>query len=236
MECPRDLSLLGPYFLGILGGAVGRPSSFCTAAFMPLPCRRQQPQRPCFWLLQVQPWFVSNCNAPMLEILVLLCHEEQGPRGQSEGKLVFHMFASLRVVAVFILWAEMQEHDREWCRKTRPFSFGLKGPRALEGSPGLAALVETTQQRGMWPHKGHGRSPATDCRHEQSHRNVQSHRRSHTSSQAQGLHTQMSLCVGLACQMSLQGVDTHGHIHGPDHAQRNTGTCPYSLPISGARH
>lgn len=193
LECPGDLSLLAPYFLGIFGGAVGRPSPCCTGALVALPCRGQQPQRPCVWLLWVQPWLVSNCSAPVLETSVLLCHEEQGPRGQGEGKLVFLMSASLRVVAVFVLQDEMQEHDREWYHKTQPFFFGLKGPRALKGSPGLAALVETTQQRDMWPHKGHGCSPATDCRHEQSHRNVQSHTCSHTCSQAQGLHTQMSL-------------------------------------------
>lgn len=47
-----------------------------------------------------------------LETLVLLWHEKQGPRGQSEEKLVFHMSSPLRVIAVFILQAEMQEHDR----------------------------------------------------------------------------------------------------------------------------
>lgn len=59
------------------------------------------------------------------------------------------------------------KHDRKWCHKTWPSFFGLKGPRALKGSPGLVSLVETTQQRDLWPHKGHGCSPATDCRHEQ---------------------------------------------------------------------
>lgn len=39
LECPRDLSLLGPNFLGIPGGAVVRPSPCCTAAIMALPCR-----------------------------------------------------------------------------------------------------------------------------------------------------------------------------------------------------
>lgn len=93
---------------------------------------------------------------------------------------MFHTSAPLRVVAVFILQAEMHEHDRELCHKTWPFFFGLKGPRALKGSPGLAAVMETPQQRDMWPHKGHGCSAATACRHEQSHRNVQSHTCSHT--------------------------------------------------------
>lgn len=147
-----QVSLLGPYFLGIPGGAVGRPSPCCTTAFMALPCRgTTAPKalcvRGCFG-------FSPGLSAAVmlqgrLETLALLWHEKQGARGQSEGKLVFHTSAPLRVVVVFIRQAEMQEHDREWCHKTWPFSFGLQGPRALEGSPGLAALVETTQQKDV---------------------------------------------------------------------------------------
>lgn len=43
-----------------------------------------------------------------LETLVVLWHEKQGPRGQSEEKLVFLTSAPLRVVAVFILQAEIE--------------------------------------------------------------------------------------------------------------------------------
>lgn len=156
----------------------------------------QQPQRLCVWLLLVQPWF----SAPVmlqgrLEILVLLWHEKQSPRGQSEGKLVFHTPAPLRVVAVFILQAETQEHDREWCHKTWPFFFGLQGPRAFKGSPGLAALVETTQQRDMWPHKGHGCSPATDCRHEQRPQEcAKPHMLTHVLPGTGSTHTDVPVC------------------------------------------
>lgn len=126
LECPRDLSLLEPYFLGsqgVLWGdplrAAQLPSWLCLAG-------EQQPQGPLCGCFRFSPSLSATVMLEgRLETLVLLQHEKQGPRGQSEGELMFHMSAPLRVVAVFILQAEMQDDDRECCHKMWPFFCGL---------------------------------------------------------------------------------------------------------------
>lgn len=114
LECPRDLSLLGPYFLGIPGCAVEDPLHAAQLPSWLCLAGDNSPKGPACGCFGFSPGLsVTVMLQGRLEILVLLWHEKQGPRGQSEGKLVFHMSAPLRVVAVFIPQAEMQEQDRE---------------------------------------------------------------------------------------------------------------------------
>lgn len=113
-SAPRDLSLLGPYFLGIAGCAVEDPLHAAQLPSWLCLAGDNSPKGPACGCFGFSPGLsVTVMLQGRLEILVLLWHEKQGPRGQSEGKLVFHMSAPLRVVAVFIPQAEMQEQDRE---------------------------------------------------------------------------------------------------------------------------
>lgn len=105
------------------------------------------------------------------------------------------------------------------------FSLGCKGHELSRGALGWLLWWKPPNRETC----GHTR--ATDALQpltagmSKGHRNVQSHTCSHTCSQAQGLHTQMSLCVGLACSdIPAGGGHTQSHIHGPEHAQQNTGT------------
>lgn len=96
---------------GVLGGdplhAAQLPSWLCLAG-------DNSPKGPVCGCFGFSPGLSATVMLQgRLEILVLLWHEKQGPRGQSEGKLVFHMSAPLRLVAAFIPQAEMQEHDTE---------------------------------------------------------------------------------------------------------------------------
>lgn len=126
----------------------------------------------------------------------------------------------------------------EWYHKTWPFSFGLKEPLELpRGAPSQLLWWKPPQHRGTCGHSGATDTlqPLTAGMSENTGM-CKATRVSGTwcASSRHRLRARGCPCVYDLPQMSLcpMGEGTHSHIHSPDHAQQNMGTCVLALSPS----